>query len=134
MKKLLILTTFLSLVIMTSVAHAEWTKVDENYDGDVFYVDFERIRKHNGKVYFWHLSDYTKPVPPNIFSMKWYFEAECGRFAYRALSISHFSSQMGEGTHLNADKELGKTNWRYPQPHSNAEVMLKAVCNHKTMQ
>jgi hypothetical protein len=33
MRKLLILTIFLSSLIMTSVANAEWTKVAENVNG-----------------------------------------------------------------------------------------------------
>ena len=49
MKKLFILTTFLSSLMMSSMAHAEWTRVTEDSKGDIYYVDFERTKKHNGK-------------------------------------------------------------------------------------
>ena len=38
MKQLLTLTTFLSSLIMTFVANAEWTKVAENVNGAEFYM------------------------------------------------------------------------------------------------
>jgi len=46
--------------VFSSTSFAEWTKVSENVS-TTFYVDFERIRKHGGYVYFLWLSDYLKP-------------------------------------------------------------------------
>jgi hypothetical protein len=42
-------------------AHAEWTKFGESADGDIFYVDFERIREHSRSVFYWQLFDLLKP-------------------------------------------------------------------------
>ena len=63
MRKLTLLLTTLvfSLTMFASTSYAEWTKVDESVDGDTFYVDFERIRKVDGYVYWWSLRDYSKP-------------------------------------------------------------------------
>ena len=58
------LTRILALtfsVMFSSTSFAGWTKVAENVSGDTFYVDFERIRKHGGYVYYWRLSDLLKP-------------------------------------------------------------------------
>ena len=54
MRKLTVLLTTLvfSLTMFASRSYAEWTKVGEIPDGTTFYVDFERIRKHDGYVYF----------------------------------------------------------------------------------
>jgi len=60
MKKITLLLTTLvfSLTMMfASTSYAEWTEVSEGVDGDTYYVDFERIRKHGGYVYFWYLID-----------------------------------------------------------------------------
>jgi len=42
------LLTVLVLSLLSTPVFADWTKVSENVDGDTFYVDFERIRKHGG--------------------------------------------------------------------------------------
>ena len=52
MKKLLMLAAIVCSVVLSPVAHAEWTKVTADKDGNTFYVDLERIKKHDGKVYF----------------------------------------------------------------------------------
>ena len=62
------------------MAHAKWTKVTEDKNGTTFYVDLERIRKHDGKVYFWELGDYSKPKDYGAHSYKVYNETECGRY------------------------------------------------------
>ena len=53
MQKLLILPIIFLSLMMASVANAKWTKVVKSVDGDTFYVDLERIKKHSGKIYYW---------------------------------------------------------------------------------
>ena len=129
MRKLFILTTFICSLMMSSMAHAEWTKVTENDTGDSSYVDFERIRKHNGKVYFWRMSDYLKPTKRGVLSGKIYHEAECDQFRLRYLSGTFYKSPMGEGA-INSSVNTPQKGWTYPPPESVFEVILKAVCNH----
>ena len=40
--------------------HAEWTFLWVGEKGDKFYVDFDRIRKVDGFVYYWYLVDLVK--------------------------------------------------------------------------
>ena len=133
MKKLLILTTFLSSLMMSSVANAEWTKVIEGVDGSTFYVDLERIKKHSGKVYFWWISDYGTPRKSGSISSKSYNEAECDRFRTRTLDYTYYRGPMGNGK-INSSNDNPEENWLYPHPNSTLEHILKAVCNHKSMQ
>lgn len=133
MKKLLIITTFLSSLIMSSVAHAEWTKVAENKSGDIFYVDFERIKKRDGKVYYWELGNLLKPTKNGMKSGRIYVEAECGRFRYRWLNTMFYNGPMASGK-ISSSSNTPKKDWNYPPPNSSAEDKLKAVCNHKSMQ
>jgi len=58
MKKLALLTALLFSVMFSSASYAEWTKIGVNVDGITFYVDIERIRKHDGNVYWWKLMAY----------------------------------------------------------------------------
>jgi len=133
MKKLLILTTFLSSLIMSSVAHAKWTKVTEGESGSTFYVDLERIKKHSGKVYFWSLDDYGTPTEYGSISAKSYNEVECGSFRSRTLNYKYYTGPMGSGT-INSSNKTPAKDWSYPEPYSVHEHILKAVCNHKSMQ
>ena len=128
-KKLILLATLLASLTLSSAAHAEWTLVGGNSAG-INYVDFERIRKQDGKIYFWVLSDFLKPNKHGVFSAKVYNEAECSHFRYRRLSIAAYDSRMGKGTVIGSSRKPAK-DWRYPIPDSVADLELQAVCNHK---
>ena len=133
MKKLLILTTFLSSLIMTSVANAEWTKLSKDTNGNTFYVDLERIKKHDGKVYFWFLADMLKPSQTGTISYIAYSEAECGRFRWKDLTFQYYNSPMASGK-ISSSRNSPDKDWRYPNPNSVYEFTLNVVCNHKSMQ
>ena len=62
MRKLFALSLLMvSLMFATSPAHAEWTKFGENVAGSVYYIDYERIRRHSGSVFFWTMTNYLRP-------------------------------------------------------------------------
>ena len=50
--KILTLLTVLVLSLLSSPVFAGWTKVEESVTGSTFYVDFDRIKKHDGYVYW----------------------------------------------------------------------------------
>jgi hypothetical protein len=133
MKKLLILMIFLSSMVISSVAYSKWTEVSKSFDGDTFYVDLERIRKHDGKVYFRRLSNYSKPGYNGTMSSEIYIEAECGRFRLRWLNQTYYNGPMRSGKTLHSTNTPQKE-WIYLPPDSAREGILKAVCNHKSMQ
>ena len=127
MKKitLLLSTLVFSLTVFSSSSYAEWTEVKENVKGTVFYVDFERIRKHDGYVYWWDLGDYLKPSNQGNLSLKIYKQGDCKFFRFKYLSMSLHKEPMGGGT--------GKTitppdKWEYPPPDSVDEYVLETVC------
>ena len=130
MKKLLLIFTLLFSTLMFSTpSYAEWTKVGANVSGDTFYVDFERIRKNDGYVYWWDLTDYLKPNSVGYLSGKIYKEGDCKVFRYNHLSYSHHKGPMGGGTgdvDVPVEKDKG---WKYPPPNSASELMLQRVCS-----
>ncbi len=131
MRKLtLILTTliFFSVMFSPSTSFAGWTKVSESVSGSTFYVDFERIKKHDGYVYWWELSDWLKPTEYGTLSAKTYIQGDCKKFRYKWLSGSSHKEPMGGGTgeiDNTPDKE-----WTYPPPDSVSETVLKTVCQY----
>ena len=68
MKNLLtVIPEMLFTLMFSPPSYAEWTKVSEDVDGNTFYVDFDRIRKVDGNVYYWGLTDYFKPNKVGFF-------------------------------------------------------------------
>ena len=130
MRKLtLLLTTLIfSVMFSPSTSFAGWTEVGENVSGSTYYVDFERIRKDDGYVYYWYLGDYLKPNEYGNFSAKVYIQGDRKKFRYKSLSDSFHKEPMGRGdseTNNTPDKE-----WRYPSPDSSIETILKSVCQY----
>ena len=57
MKNLLLIFTLL----VSSPSYAEWTEVGSTAIGETFDLDYERVRKHDGYVFFCNMTDYLKP-------------------------------------------------------------------------
>ena len=127
MKKLTLLFILLiSTVVFASPSYAEWSKVGKNVIGTTYYVDFERMRKVDGFVYFWRMSDLLKPDQDGDLSYKVYNQGDCKLFRNKRLSVSYHKEPMGGGTGKNftpPDK------WEYPSPKSSFESILKSVCS-----
>ena len=127
MKNLLIIFTMLfSTVFFSSPSYAEWTKVVEGASGDTYYVDFKRIQKHGGFIYFWYIRDYLNPETNGDLSGKEYRQGDCKLFRFKVLSYSWHTEPMGGGTGITVNIP---DNWRYPNPKSIDEYKLKSVCS-----
>jgi hypothetical protein len=130
MKTLIIFLALTFSVMFSSSSYAEWTKVVGSKSGDIIatiYVDFERIRKHDGYVYWWQLFDLLKPTQEGMLSGKTYNQVDCKLFRYKTLSFSYHKEPMGGGT---GDSNSPKNpEWDYPPPNSSIEETLKQVCN-----
>jgi hypothetical protein len=104
--------------------------VDENVKGNTFYVDYERIRKHGGYVYYWYLSDYLKPTKFGHLSAKTYNQGDCKLFRFKRLSYSFHKEPMGGGTGDVQKPVKESQGWKYPPPNSSIEHILKSVCRY----
>ena len=128
MKKLtLIITLLVSTVIFSSPSFSEWRKVSESVDGNIFYVDFERIRKHGGYVYWWDLTNLLKPDKDGDWSYKIYNQGDCRLLRYKRLTFHYHKELMGGGAHV--VHNLPDKNWKYPSPNTSMETILKKVCS-----
>ena len=116
-KRTLFTALVFSLSMFSSTSFADWTEVGKSVvSGDTFYVDFERIRKHGGYVYWWRLSDDLKPTEQGHLSVKVYNQGDCKLFRFKYLSYSFHKEPMGGGTG-EIDNEPDKE-WMYPPPDS----------------
>ena len=127
MKNLLIIFTLLfSSVFFSSPSYAGWTEVGKNVRGNTYYVDFERIRKVDGFIYYWELVNYLKPTKNGVLSTKMYKQGDCKLFRVKDLNFSSYKEPMGGRTgkdYTPPDK------WTYPHPSSIGETTLKTVCS-----
>ncbi len=98
----------------------------ENAKGNTYYIDFERMRKVDGYVYWWYLRDYFKPTPQGHLSAKGYVQGDCKLFRFRNLSYSFHKEPMGGGT---GNDYTPPDKWKYPPPNSVIEAILKSVCS-----
>ena len=112
-------------VMFSSTSYAGWTRV-VSAGGNTHYVDFERIRKHDGYVYYWMLQDYLKPNEYGYLSGESYTQGDCELFRVKWLSYVHHKQPMG--------RDVGEANspndpeWVYPGPNTGLEAILKYVC------
>jgi len=129
MKPLLTIFTLVFTVMFSSTSYAEWTKVSEDTMGNTFYVDFERIRKHGGYVYWWDLTDFLKPTRHGDLSGTIYKQGDCKLFQEKWLSLSFYKQPMGGGTGDTVPVPKKHKDWISPPRNSSAAKVLKAVCS-----
>ena len=131
MHRVTLTLTFLFSLMFSSPSYSEWTKVSEGNAsvnrGDIFYVDFETIRKVDGYIYWWDLTDYLKPTEEGYLSAKMYYQGDCKLFRVKGLSASFHKEPMGRGTGDSYSPE--NSEWIYPYPNSPIETALNSVCS-----
>jgi len=127
MKILTVLFALTFTVMFSSSGSAGWTKVGTVATGDTIYLDYQRIRKHGGYVYYWTMQDYLKPLRGEYLSIKLYRQGDCKLFRSKILNMSAHIKPMGRGNPSVRSTEPNE-NWDYPAPDSLHETHLKAVC------
>ena len=126
MKKILISFTIIFSMMFTSVSFAEWTKVVTAANGSEVYIDFDRIRKNDGFIYYWELDNYMEPDTNSHFSVESYNKGDCNAFRVQSLMLKSYEKPMGKG---NANDPFDpKDGWVYPSPNSVLEEILNLVC------
>ncbi len=124
MKKLILIF----VIAFASPSYAEWTEVTKTKSGITFYVNFDTIRKIDGYVNFWRLSDFPKPIE-GYFSAKVYYQGDCKLFRYKALSVRLHTEAM-EGGLMKEKIITGRDRgWIDIPPDTKDAIILKAVCN-----
>jgi hypothetical protein len=126
MKTLLTISTLVFTVMFSSPSFAGWTAAFKGNSGDIYYVDFERIRKHGGYVYFWVLQDYAK-TSGEFLSYTTYLKGDCSLFRFKTVTDSLYRKPMGMGPRVT--ENYPDSEWSYPPPNRSTEIILKHVCS-----
>ena len=125
MKKILISFTIIFSMMFTSVSFAEWTLVSTSVDGDELFVDFDRIRKNDGLVYFWMLTNFLEPDQYGTLSSQEYSKADCKLFRTQSLNATFYKLQNADG---DGETDSTVSDWRYHKPNTSGEAVLNSVC------
>lgn len=127
----LFLITF--LLLSSGPAYAEWVKVSESDEaGKTVYADTATIRRNSNLVKMWQFYDYktVQTVGGNRFlTAKEQWEFDCAEERGRVVARKEFSGNMGSGTMVSTNSQVGK--WTPNMPGSTNQTVWEIACGKK---
>lgn len=127
MKKFLLIA---SLFVLSSAAHADWSKVETNNSDLTLYVDYEsRVDSGHGTMVMWHMTDYAiaQSLGDKKFrSMKGKDEYDCAKDVSRELLYFWHPDPMGNSQMVNA--AYVPTAWLKPEAGSLQRELIQIAC------
>ena len=127
MKKIL---AILSLALLVTQAHADWTRIDYPSDAMAVYIDRDTLKSVGvGIVQLWHLYDYkaAQDVSGQAYlSVKGQDEYECDKGARRDLLSLYHTDGMGNNKMVQAVYKPGP--WVKPEACSIDEALVRIAC------
>jgi hypothetical protein len=121
------------LVVTSGPAYAEWVKVsDTDETGKTVYVDPATIRRNSNLVKMWQFYDYktVQTVGGNRFlTAKEQWEFDCAEGRSRVVARKEFSGNMGSGTMVFTNSEVGK--WTPVIPGNVGQAVWEVACGKK---
>lgn len=121
------------LLLSSSPAYAEWVKVsDSDEAGKSVYVDPTTIRRTSNLVKMWQFYDYKTVQTVGGFrflTAKEQWEFDCAEERGRVVALKQFSGNMGSGTMVFTNSQVGK--WIPVEPGSIGQTVWKVACGKK---
>ena len=115
------------ILVFPDYVQAKWSIISISTDGETrYFLDYDRIRKHNGNTYYWMMTDRSGKDDTFLSTVE-YSVADCALFKSRYLKLFFFFKEMGRGESIEDDEPGGP--WTYPLPNSNHENILQEVCS-----
>ena len=125
-------TILFSILILFSINGFafNWKKVIEITNGNSYYVDVDKIKKHNGLVYYWELVDILEPLKlgggsANSSINK--YKVNCVEEKQTWLNVTAYSQSMGRGRII---VEETPNKILYPKPKEVGYTVMKFVCDY----
>ena len=124
----LFLITF--LLLSSGSAYAEWVQVSGgDEEGKTVYVDPATIRRNSNLVKMWQFYDY-KTVQTvggvRFLTAEEQWEFDCAEERGRVVALKEFSGNMGSGTVVYTNSQVGK--WIPVIPGSMGHTVWKVAC------
>jgi|APSaa5957512493_1039668.scaffolds.fasta_scaffold85550_1 hypothetical protein len=119
---------FLIFVLLFSLpSYAEWLKVGKSNNGDIYYFDYEKVKKHGEYIYIEYLSDLLKPDIDGYLSYKSYMQIDCNLYRYKILRANLYKESMAgkEGYTIN----MKNAEWTQSAPITPIRLALFTACS-----
>ncbi len=130
MKKILAL---LSLAVLATQAHADWTRVDYPSKEVTVYIDRDTLKSSGvDLVQMWHLYDYASAQDLGgrpYLSVKGQYEYDCNRRLRRDMLNFYHTDGMGNNKMVQAEYKPGP--WTTPVAGSTDELLVGIACGKK---
>jgi hypothetical protein len=119
------------LLLSSGPAYAEWVKISASDEaGKTVYVDPSTIRRNSNLVKMWQFYDY-KTVQTvggiRFLTAEEQWEFDCAEGLSRVLALKEFSGNMGSGTMVRTNSQVGK--WIAVMPGSIGQSVWKVACD-----
>ena len=112
--------------VPANAAPVGWTEVTKS-DISKTYINFDRIRKANGNIYYWQLVNRFEPSSNGARSYLVHVKVDCELLRTMTLSFAWYRMQDNIGDA--AGRQAPEPEWKYAAPYTNAETNSLAVCN-----
>ena len=130
MKKIsFIFTLLFSIITFVSPSYGEWKFIIQNQGGSNYYVETNKIRKHDGNIFVWELADFLKPDSLGNLSAGTYIQLDCKLLRFKYLSFAFYKQPMGNGTPEVSKPIKQLQGWQYSPPNTTQEYIKKFICN-----
>jgi hypothetical protein len=116
------------LWLISTSANAEWTFFNANFRNDLYYVDYDTLKKTK-KPRIWTLTKYGMTTELGFKSEKILWEADCAENRLRELSVRYYSESSENSIASLMRDKAGE--WIYADPKSVAESLLVILCGKK---
>lgn len=118
------------LLLSSGSAYAAWVKVSDGDEaGRTVYVDPATIRRNSNLVKMWQFYDY-KTVQTvggvRFLTAEEQWEFDCAEERGRVIALKEFSGNMGSGTVVYTNSQVGK--WVPVIPGSMSHTVWKVAC------
>lgn len=109
-------------------SYGGWTEVASSSAGE-YYTDITSLQTYNGYVYWWELTNHSKPVTSyRTMSHTAYKQGECGIKRHKILSLFAHKGAMGMGASEDISSSLSQK-WLYSRPGSVSAALLNFACS-----
>lgn len=119
---------FFVLIFQSQSSFGDWKKIGET-DKMGVYIDFDRIRKNQGYLYYWEMRDVFVSNKWGMRSGIVYKQGDCNLFRYKILTDTMYDNFKGTGKIISSSNTPDKE-WTYPKPGTVNEMILKSVCQN----
>ena len=122
-----ILTMLLTVNITSVCADGkDWKLVDESRI-EKTYIDFDRIWKFDGYVYYWVLNNLKEPTETEG-STATLYKSHCQMRSIKLLQVSYYELRWAQYDSTDFTDNMGDLS--YARPGSEEEKILNMVCKH----